>query len=305
MVSIKTVAVLGGSGNLGPFIVQELVSAGFAVTGITRESSTNSTPKYPDGLPIKSIDFTSFDALKEVFDGQDAVVSIVGSPGIAAQKTAVDAAVAAGVKRFIPSEFGINTRKHRDTPIGKIVGGKVAIVDYLQEKAAENEGFTWTGLSTGLFFDKALPFAYTGINLKEKTAHIVDSGNEKWQASQRTHIGKAVVGILNHPDETANKYLTTASFNPSSNEIIAIVEELTGSKIAVTRQKSAERQQIGLDKLAQGDYSAFLDFLTVLNQADGAGNAVTGEDSANGVLGLQSEDLREVLKGWLEKEGAL
>lgn len=81
------------------------------------------------------------------------MVSVVGAPGIAAQKLAVDAAVAAGVKRFIPSEFGINTRRVRDEPIGKIVAGKVAVVDYLEEKARENSGFTWTGLSTGLFFD--------------------------------------------------------------------------------------------------------------------------------------------------------
>ena len=78
---------------------------------------------------------------------------MVGSPGIAAQKLAVDAAIVAGVKRFIPSEFGINTRRVRDQPIGKIVAGKIAIVDYLEEKAKENSGFTWTGLTTGLFFD--------------------------------------------------------------------------------------------------------------------------------------------------------
>ncbi len=142
-----------GTGNLGPAIVRELVSSGFTVTGVTREASTNSTPKYPDGLAIKSVDFGSFDALKAAFDGQDAVVSVVGVPGIASQRTAVDAALAAGVKRFIPSEFGINTRKVRDTPIGKIVAGKIAIVDYLEEKARENPSFTWTGVSTGLFFD--------------------------------------------------------------------------------------------------------------------------------------------------------
>lgn len=61
--------------------------------------------------------------------------------------------MAAGVKRFIPSEFGINTRKVQGTTIGKILAGKVAVVDYLAEKARENPGFSWTGLSTGLFFD--------------------------------------------------------------------------------------------------------------------------------------------------------
>ncbi|KAK3313149.1 hypothetical protein B0H66DRAFT_584878 [Apodospora peruviana] len=294
---IKTVAVLGGSGNLGPFIVQELVAAGFAVTGVTREASTNSTPKFPDGLPVKSVDYGSLDALKMAFDGQDAVVSIVGAPGIGAQKLAVDAALAAGVKRFIPSEFGINTRKVRGTPIGKIVAGKIDVVDYLQEKAKKNPSFTWTGLSTGLFFDVALKIGAAGINLKDKTATVIDSGNEKWQASQRSHIGKAVAAILHHPEETANKYLGTASFNLSQNELIDLVEELTGVKLTVTHASSADVQKAGEEKLAQGDFRAFLDFLRAHNHADGAGNALTG--GANELIGLPYEDLREVVKGLL------
>lgn len=104
-------------------------------------------------MGIKTVDYSSLDALKEAFTGQDAVVSVVGAPGLGAQKLAVDAALAVGVRRFIPSEFGVNTRRVRDQPMGKILAGKIAIVDYLQEKAKENPGFTWTGLTTGLFFD--------------------------------------------------------------------------------------------------------------------------------------------------------
>jgi hypothetical protein len=148
-----------GSGNLGPSIIHELLSAGFTVTGVTRESSTgtSSNPKFPDHLPIKSVDYTSFDALKAAFQNQDAVVSVVGTTAIGDQKTAIDAAAAAGVKRFIPSEFGINTRKVRGTSIGRILAGKIAVVDYLEEKARAVDGFTWTGLSTGLFFDWVRP----------------------------------------------------------------------------------------------------------------------------------------------------
>lgn len=120
---------------------------------MTRSASTNSTPKFPDTLPVKKVDYASFDELKDAFENHDAVVSVIGTQGVPAQKTAIDAALAAGVKRFIPSEFGINTRKVRGTPIGKILAGKIGVVDYLEEVAKENEGFTWTGLSTGLFFD--------------------------------------------------------------------------------------------------------------------------------------------------------
>lgn len=92
----------------------------------------------------------------------------MGAPGVGAQKLAVDAAVEVGVKRFIPSEFGINTRRVRDKPIGKILAGKIAIVDYLQEKAKENPDFTWTGLTTGLFIDGVSANLPEGLSMEGK-----------------------------------------------------------------------------------------------------------------------------------------
>ncbi|KAK0736026.1 hypothetical protein B0T21DRAFT_332197 [Apiosordaria backusii] len=310
MVSIKTVAVLGGTGNLGPSIVSELLSAGFTVTGLTRLTSSNSTPAYPDSVSVHKVDFGSFDSLKSAFSGQDAVVSVVGSPGIGAQKVAVDAAIAAGVKRFIPSEFGVNTRKVRDWPIGKILKGKVEVVDYLIEKVKEgvNGGeFGWTGVSTGLFFDWGLEnHGLSTVNLKEKTSSIVDSGNEKFQVSTLAQVGRAVVGILQHPEETKNKYLVTSSFQVSQNELIKAVEELTGEKFPVVkREKAEELQKAGEEKLAVGDFRAFLDFLRAYNHRDGAGNAVSEEESGNGLIGLGYEDLRESVRAWLVKAGVV
>ncbi|KAK4176587.1 hypothetical protein QBC36DRAFT_290382 [Triangularia setosa] len=304
MVSIKTVAVLGGTGNLGPSIVRQLLSAGFTVTGLTRLTSTNSTPAYPDTVTVHKVDFASFDSLKTAFDGQDAVVSVVGSPGIPAQKLAVDAAIAAGVKRFIPSEFGVNTRKVRDWPIGKILKGKVEVVDYLIEREGEIE---WTGLSTGLFFDWGLEkHGLSTINLQGKTSSLVDSGNEKFQVSTLAQVGRAVVKILQRPEETRNKYLVTSSFQASQNEIIKVVEELTGEKYpVVNREKADDLQKAGEEKLAVGDFRAFIDFLRAYNHKDGVGNAVKEEESANGLIGLEYEDLRGSVREWLVKAGVI
>ena len=144
-----------GSGNLGPAVIDELLAAGFSVTAVTRANSATS-PKFPANVPVKPVDYASFDELKAAFTGHDAVVSVVGAPGVPAQKVAIDAAVAAGVRRFIPSEFGIYTRRVRGTPIGGILQGKIGVVDYLEgvvERGEGGGGFSWTGVSTGLFFD--------------------------------------------------------------------------------------------------------------------------------------------------------
>jgi len=136
-------------------VVKELVDAGFDVTAVRRSGSSEGQTSLPPGVvAIKTVDYTSLDDLKAAFDGQDAVVSVLATASVGApQRLAVDAAVAAGVKRFIPSEFGINTRKVRGTSIGKILAAKIGTVDYLEELVAKGEGLTWTGVSTGLFFD--------------------------------------------------------------------------------------------------------------------------------------------------------
>lgn len=133
---------------MGRPILEELVAAGFNVTALTRASSTST---FPEGVTVKKVDFESSDSLEEAFAGQDAVVSAIATVAVGGQRPIIDAALAAGVKRYIPSEFGVNTRLTPGTTIGKILAGKVGVVDYLKTK--ESPDFSWTGVSTGMFFD--------------------------------------------------------------------------------------------------------------------------------------------------------
>lgn len=80
-------------------------------------------------------------------------MSTIASVAIGGQTPLVDAAIAAKVQRFIPSEFGINTREVGGTAVAKILQGKVDTLDYIIGKSKENSWFTWTGISTGIFFD--------------------------------------------------------------------------------------------------------------------------------------------------------
>lgn len=89
--------------------------------------------------------------LVRAFKGQDAVVSAVGATGFANQKDLIDAAIEAGVKHFIPSEFSINTRSDAVRQLIPVFEIKQQILDYLKEK--ESTGLTWTGLGTGPLFD--------------------------------------------------------------------------------------------------------------------------------------------------------
>ncbi len=122
------------------------------MTVLTRDASKDGG-KLPAGVALKQVDYTSVAELTEVLKGQDAVVSTLGSFAVGGQTPLADAALAAGVKRFIPSEFGVNTRKAIGTPLGGVLGAKIKLVDHLDELAKANPGFSWTGISIGLFFD--------------------------------------------------------------------------------------------------------------------------------------------------------
>ena len=75
------------------------------MTVLSRESSEAT---FGPGITVRKTDFSDGD-LELAFKGQDAVVSAVGATGFGDQAKFVDAAVRAGVKRFIPSEFSSNS----------------------------------------------------------------------------------------------------------------------------------------------------------------------------------------------------
>ncbi len=135
---------------MGAPVVKALLESGFNVMAITRSQSTAT---FPAGVTVKKVDTTSTEALTEVLKGQDAVVSTIGTAAVSAQTTIIDAAIAAHVKRFIPSEFGYNTREARGTKVGGLLKAKIETVDYLIEISRKHDWFTWTGLSTGTLFD--------------------------------------------------------------------------------------------------------------------------------------------------------
>ncbi|KAF5637665.1 2-hydroxyisoflavone reductase [Fusarium sp. NRRL 25303] len=290
--AIQKVAVVGASGLIGSKIVDSLLRAGFEITAITRnESSAN----FPDKLIVKRVDITSVDSVKEALAGQDAVVSAAAAAA-GSQKVIIDAAIAAKVPRFIPSEFGIPSRQNRDTKIIKIFGAKIQNTDYLIELAEKHDWFSWTGLSNGLFLDSGLKSERGFINIKDRKIRVTDSGNEPYSTTSLAFIAEAVVAILKKPEETKNKYLNIAGVTTTQNEVLRVVENLTGDKFEVSHVTGAEQEKIGDEKVAKGEFSAFKNYLEQFLFADGAGHALTGDENAIGLLGLKEENLEEVIK---------
>jgi putative NADH-flavin reductase len=140
---------------LGPSILKALLEDGFNVSVLKRQSSTSTVPS---GVKVVKSDFTT-SSLIDVLEGQDAVIDIIAQSSVEDRQKIIDAAISAGVKRFIPSEFSSNMENEANVALlPSIYGARVAVREYLKKQAVAHTGFTWTTLSTGPFFDWVCSF---------------------------------------------------------------------------------------------------------------------------------------------------
>lgn len=132
-----------------------LKAPSFNVSVLTRAESSAT---FPSSVKVFKTDYTEA-SLLSAFKGQDAVVSILAFRALVEQKKLIDVAIKAGVRHFIPSEYGpspYNTRNQDIMPTTFKIKGET--LEYLKKK--ENLGLSWTAIATGLFFDwvgKAIP----------------------------------------------------------------------------------------------------------------------------------------------------
>ncbi|KAF3941854.1 hypothetical protein ABW19_dt0206704 [Dactylella cylindrospora] len=293
MADIKNVVVVGASGNLGPSILEALLaSSKFNVSVLTRASSSST---FPAAATIIKSDYSP-SSLEEAFKGQDAIVSVIAGAGLGEQKKLVDAAVASGVKRFIPSEFGSNTNNKEAQELVPVFSRKVEVKEYLEEKI--KEGLTWTGIVVGPVFDRSLKLGLLGFDIPSRKATIYDSGDRPFTTSTLSLVSAAVVSALSNPEETANKYIYVGSFTTTQNEVLSILESATGEKWTVEKASSEEKVAAGRESVAgRRGSTAIRPLVTAaMYHVKGGGDYESEVGLDNGLLGLQKESLENVVK---------
>jgi hypothetical protein len=225
----------------------ELLKSGlFDVTVLSRETSDQ---PFPSDVKICKVDYTNLDSMVTALTGQDALVSAVGGQAILSQRLLIDAAVKAGVKRILPSEFGCDLRnpKARSLPC---FTDKVKIQEYLNELAIKGT-ISYTLVFTGVFLDMGLR---NGVffNFKEKKAEILDDGNQLISTTRVATVGKAVRRILTHPRETADRAVWVKDTDVSQNELLKLAQALTpGEEWALTNTNTSELEKECLEQIAK------------------------------------------------------
>lgn len=255
----QKVGVVGATGNLGPSIVNALLHHKFEVHAITFNNPED--PKYSDlkakGVKVIQANVDDKASLVHAFQGLDAVVSTVGGALFGKQNSLVDAAVEAGVKRFIPSEFGISDQDPavKDDPFFQ---GKVTVIQHLQELAKQGK-ISWTGIATGPFFDWGLRVGFLQFDIKNHEVTLYDEGKAHITYSNLDDIGLFVALSLQYADKTENRYLQLGTFVATQLEILEVAEKVTGKKWPIKAHKTTEEaKQLAKEAFAKGDQQTFI-----------------------------------------------
>ena len=155
----------------------------FNTTVLSREGSSST---FALRVKVLRANYNSIDSLKTALRGQDVVVSLVAGSALGDQKTFIHAAIAAGVKRFLPLEFGSNTTDAHTRAIVPMYESKVETVNYLKRKESE---ISWASIVTGPFFDWTLKVGFWRFDAVNKVATLYENGTAKFSGVEDLILG--------------------------------------------------------------------------------------------------------------------
>ncbi|MBA8815763.1 uncharacterized protein YbjT (DUF2867 family) [Microbacterium halimionae] len=221
----NTILVAGATGDLGQRIVRELLQHDVRLRVLTRPGSTKAAALFGDAdrVDIVTAAYSDHGALTAAISGVDVVVSAVSGvrPVIVdAQRALLKATVAAGVPRFIPSDYAADYRQ--------ISPGSNRNFELRREFAADVDAapVQATSILNGMFTD-----------LLANEAPMILFGRRRvlfWSSADQildftTKDDVARVTALAALDNDAPRVIEIAGAQVSARDVARTMTELTGT----------------------------------------------------------------------------
>lgn len=288
---------------MGTAVLEQLSKNGFDVTVLSRDPSSLSG--LPIGVSTSRVDYTSIDSLASALQNQDAVVATLGGAGILGQKVIIDACIKAGVKRYIPSDWGSITTdpRARYLPTNH---HSVEIQDYLKEKAQKGE-LEYTILSVGGFFDLLLDMPFL-LDLSASSVEYFDKGQHPFSVTTLNGVAKALVGALNASAQTKNRNIFIHQAVVTQAKIVSIVKKHSspGRQWHETYVDAETKFKEGLDLSTKnpGDFRSVMALLKAALLSGKFNSAYsTVDNSLVDLPMLGDEELENLVAGKLREKG--
>ncbi|KAJ5181748.1 hypothetical protein N7449_011895 [Penicillium cf. viridicatum] len=272
MEMIRNVAIAGASGALGSPIFHALLQSElFDVTVLARLSSQ---AQFPASVNVIRVDYISVPDLTMALAGQDAVVSVLTTSDMETQIPLIEAAVKAGVRRFLPSEFCANIGNPKAASL-PVYHSKLAIHDVIQQQARDHPHFTYTLIRNGPFLD--------------------------WSMGYGRIDTQAVVEVICHLKETQNRAVFVQDLVTTQRTMLAIAQKVSPDrKWTPTDVSTSDMETMARDKYANGtiDMEASMGFFCC--SVFGEGYGLEFQEVDNKLLGISLKtdaDMEELMLG--------
>ncbi|CAG7853428.1 SubName: Full=Related to oxidoreductase CipA-like, putative-Aspergillus flavus NRRL3357 {ECO:0000313/EMBL:CCA73168.1} [Serendipita indica DSM 11827] len=299
----KNIVVVGAKGKLGAPLIQALLSsklADFTVTALVRKSSEYAAPENIDTNRFK-LARASFDVHEELvaaLKGQDAVVLVftANQELYPTTKAILEAAIEAGVKRIIPSEFGCD-----ELPMTDGLWMPKRMVNQMIDDAAKKNQITYTAIRNGPWFELAFELIL-GFNLKAKTVLFYDNGDRKFHTTTVASVCQAIISLLAHPDKFVNQIVHIHDFFVTQRELLDLVEQETGSKFETSTVDAEALAARAVEGLQRGEFTqdnVLGAIRTSIFREEGNARWDVNDDSAE--LGLGGVSLVEEIRKLISK----
>jgi len=238
---LKNILFVGATGWLGNAVIHAILDKkAFRVKAIIRKDTLTSKKDMVDSLRAKGAEIVEgeVESLADVTDaakGCDTLVSVLGGATLFGGKEGilVEAAKAAGVKRFVPSQFGIDCAK---VGPNTMLDPKNKVAEKIKEC-----GLDYTLILIGMFYE----FWWgetTGFDWKNGKVVAVGKGDVRVSTTMVADIARFVPEILLDP-YSKNNVIRVAGQSATHNEAIKAFEEVSGKKFEVTYKDAAALQR--------------------------------------------------------------
>jgi NAD(P)-dependent dehydrogenase (short-subunit alcohol dehydrogenase family) len=219
----NSILVAGGTGDLGNRIIKALIKRKVHVVAIVRHKTDKEkvAELVKMGVEVIKVDMTNVAELAAACKGVSCVVSALAGLRetiVEAQSLLLDAAIAAGVRRFIPSDYS--------SDFTQLPEGENRNFDLRKafHKKLDNAPIAMTAIMNGAFTD-ILAYNTPFYNVKDNSVGYWGD-NPDFKVDFTTKDDTASFTAAAALDATAPKILRIASFQISPNELVDMATNL-------------------------------------------------------------------------------
>jgi NmrA-like family len=240
-----TILVAGGTGNLGGRIIKALIERGAEVRAIVRNGSeSEKIAKLTElGAEVITVDMSDVEQLKQACQDVSCVVSALAGLHdviVDSQIKLLDAAIAAGVPRFIPSDYS--------SDFTKLPAGENRNFDLRKEfhQYLDKSPIAATSILNGAFAD-ILGYGTPVYNVKNYSVGYWGD-KQDWKidfttmddTADYTAAAALAKPSLGEIDPSTPRILRIASFQISPNELVAVGSEVKKQEFKLIPMGSME-----------------------------------------------------------------